>query len=75
MILEKLNSPRRPTSSATWPSVVTPDQVTAQQATQAGGPYASLGLTDDSVQTAFAFQSRPFFRPFFALHDRSTSAM
>ncbi len=50
-------SSSRPTSSATWPSVVTPDQLTAQQATQSGGPYASLGLTDGSVQTSFAMPS------------------
>ena len=50
-------SSSRPTSSATWPSVIAPDQLTAQQATQPGGPYANLGLTDGSVQTAFAMPS------------------
>jgi YD repeat-containing protein len=50
-------SSSRPTSSATWPGVVTPDQLTAQQATQPGGPYANLGLTDGSVQTSFAMPS------------------
>jgi len=50
-------SSSRPTSSSTWPSVITPDQLTGQQATQPGGPYASLGLADGSVQTSFAMPS------------------
>jgi len=33
-------SSSRPTNSATWPGVIMPDQRTAQQATQPGGPYA-----------------------------------
>ncbi len=47
----------RPTSSSTWASVVTPDQLTSGQPTQAAGPYASVGLVDGTVQTTFAMPS------------------
>jgi len=47
----------RPTSSSTWSNVQTPDQLQSQEATQPGGPYASLGLADGSVQTAFTMPS------------------
>ena len=50
-------SASRPTSSATWPSVLTPDKLSPAQETVAAGPYASLGLADGSVQTAFAMPS------------------
>jgi len=46
-----------PTSSSTWPTVITPDQISIGQATQAAGPYARLGLADGSVQTSFALPS------------------
>jgi RHS repeat-associated protein len=45
-----------PTSAATWPTVVTPDQVNGQ-AMVAAGPYASLGLADGSVQTSHSLPS------------------
>jgi hypothetical protein len=47
----------RPTTSTSWPSVVTPDQLFSQQATASGGPNASLGLVDGSVQTSFSMPS------------------
>ncbi len=50
-------SSTRPTSSSTWPTVITPDKVSSGQATQAAGPYASMGLADGSVQTSFAMPS------------------
>ncbi len=50
-------SASRPTSSSTWPSVLTPDQLSSGQATQAAGPYANVGLTDGSVQTSFSMPS------------------
>jgi YD repeat-containing protein len=50
-------SSTRPTSSSTWPSVLTPDKLSSGQAMQAAGPYASIGLADGSVQTAFAMPS------------------
>jgi hypothetical protein len=53
-------SSTRPTTSATWSSALTPDQLTAQQAVVAAGPYAGLGLADGSVQTAFAM---PTYNP------------
>src|SRR5581483_11369605 len=50
-------SSSRPTSSSTWPTVITPDQLSSGQATQAAGPYASIGLADGSVQTSFSMPS------------------
>ncbi len=50
-------SASRPTSSSTWPSVVTPDQLSSSQATQIVGPYAKVGLADGSVQTSFSMPS------------------
>jgi hypothetical protein len=50
-------SSTRPTSSSTWPTVLTPDQISSAQATQAAGPYASLGLADGSMYTSFAMPS------------------
>jgi hypothetical protein len=44
------------TSAATWPAVVTPDQLDGQ-ATAPVSPYASVGLTDGSVQTALSLPS------------------
>ncbi len=49
-----------PTSSATWATVITPDQVSAGQATVAAGSYASLGLADGGVQTS---HSLPAYNP------------
>lgn len=40
-----------PTSAATWPHVIAPDQLN-NQATQSAGPYANVGLVDGSVQTS-----------------------
>ena len=48
-----------PTAATTWPSVITPDQLQAQE-TQAAGPYASVGLADGSVQTS---HSLPTYNP------------
>src|SRR6516165_8153103 len=45
-----------PTSASTWPSVIAPDQLKAQSQAPAG-PYASIGLADGSVQTAFSLPS------------------
>ena len=50
-------SSSRPTSSSTWPTVITPDQLTSGQPTQAAGPYASIGEADGSVQTSFSMPS------------------
>ncbi|HTU21877.1 MAG TPA: hypothetical protein VMG10_27815 [Gemmataceae bacterium] len=50
-------SSTRPTSSSTWPTVITPDQLLSGQPTQAAGPYASIGEVDGSVQTLFAMPS------------------
>jgi YD repeat-containing protein len=50
-------SPTPPTSSATWPTVLTPDQIMSAQDSVAVGPDASAGLADGSVQTAFAMPS------------------
>ncbi len=50
-------SSSRPTSSSTWPTVITPDQLSSGQATQSAGPYASIGLTDGSAQTSFSMPS------------------
>lgn len=50
----------RPTSSATWPSVLSPDKLSSGQATQTAGPDASIGLADGSVQTTF---SMPDYNP------------
>jgi hypothetical protein len=50
-------SSTRPTSSSTWPTVISPDQLSGGQATQAAGPYASIGLADGSVQTSFSMPS------------------
>jgi RHS repeat-associated protein len=67
-------SASRPTSSASWPNVITPDQVTAQQATQSGGPYASLGLADGSVQTSFAMPSyNPNVDPVSLIYNSTTA--
>jgi YD repeat-containing protein len=46
-------------NSNTWPSVVTPDQLSGQ-ATVPAGPYAALGLADGSVQTSL---SLPAYNP------------
>jgi YD repeat-containing protein len=45
-----------PSSASTWPAVITPDTLNGQ-ATQAAGPYASLGLADGSVQTSLSLPS------------------
>ncbi|HTU91033.1 MAG TPA: hypothetical protein VMF69_13220, partial [Gemmataceae bacterium] len=50
-------SSSQPTSSSTWPTVITPDQLSRGQATQAAGPYASIGEADGSVQTSFSMPS------------------
>jgi hypothetical protein len=50
-------SSSRPTTSTTWPTVITPDQLSSAQATQPAGPYASIGLADGSVQTSFSMPS------------------
>jgi YD repeat-containing protein len=50
-------SSSQPTSSSTWPTVLTPDQLSSGQATQAAGPYANIGLADGSVQTSFSMPS------------------
>ncbi|HTU18557.1 MAG TPA: hypothetical protein VMG10_10895 [Gemmataceae bacterium] len=50
-------SSTQPTSSSTWPTVITPDQLLSGQPTQAAGPYASIGEVDGSVQTSFAMPS------------------
>ncbi|HTU23455.1 MAG TPA: hypothetical protein VMG10_35795, partial [Gemmataceae bacterium] len=50
-------SSSQPTSSSTWPTVITPDQLSSGQATQAAGPYASIGEDDGSVQTSFSMPS------------------
>jgi hypothetical protein len=65
--LSGTNSPAysstRPTSwNSTWPAgngkvVITPDQLSSGQATQAAGPYASIGEADGSVQTSFSMPS------------------
>jgi RHS repeat-associated protein len=67
-------SSSRPTSSATWPSVLSPDQLTAAQATQSGGSYASLGLADGSVQTSFAMPSyNPNVEPVGLMYNSTTA--
>ncbi len=50
-------SSSRPTSSSTWPTVLTPDQLSSGQATQEAGSYASIGLADGAVHTAFSMPS------------------
>ncbi|HEY7310953.1 MAG TPA: RHS repeat-associated core domain-containing protein [Gemmataceae bacterium] len=50
-------APTPPTSSATWPTVLTPDQIAGDQASVDAGPDAGAGLADGSVQTAFAMPS------------------
>jgi RHS repeat-associated protein len=50
-------SSSRPTSNTTWPTVITPDQMTSNQETVPGGPYARLGLADGSLQTSFSMPS------------------
>jgi YD repeat-containing protein len=50
-------SSSRPTSSSTWATVITPDELSSGQDTQAAGPYASIGLADGSVQTSFSMPS------------------
>jgi hypothetical protein len=64
----------RPTSSGTWSSVITPDQLTSGQATQAAGPYASVGLADGSTQTSFSMPSYNFNVAPLTLDYNSTTA-
>ncbi|HTU88465.1 MAG TPA: hypothetical protein VMF69_00055, partial [Gemmataceae bacterium] len=60
-VVSGTNSPAysssRPTSSTTWPAVITPDQLSSGEATEAAGPYAYIGEADGSVQTSFSMPS------------------
>ena len=65
--------PAPPTSAATWPHVIAPDQLNGQ-ATQAAGPYARVGLADGSVQTSHAMPSyNPNVAPFELLYNSAAA--
>ncbi len=67
-------SSSRPTSSSTWANVLTPDELSADQATGDFGSYTSYGLADGSAQTSWAMPSyNPNVSPVGLVYD-STAA-
>ncbi len=68
-------SSSRPTSSNTWSADLTPDELSADQATGDFGSYASYGLADGSAQTFFAMPSyNPNVVPVGLVYDSAAAA-
>jgi RHS repeat-associated protein len=63
-----------PTTSSTWQSVITPDQVMPDQAIVGSGPYAQLGLWSGNVQTTYNLPAyNPGVAPLRLLYNSATA--
>jgi RHS repeat-associated protein len=63
-----------PTTSSTWQTVITPDEVMPDQASVASGPYAQLGLWSGNVQTTYALPAyNPGVAPLSLLYNSATA--